>query len=117
MPPLSETQRAKVLPILAAVREALLFEAGGDVELLHQMRRYVSKRLEFDERGTPTQRRKLHELKWKKQKGLCAICEEQLPERGSELDRLIAIEGYTELNTRLVHHHCHRAAQAVKGFA
>jgi hypothetical protein len=116
MPPLTESQREKVLPILAAVREAIDHASGGDPIVLHQMRRYVAKRLEFDERGTPTQRRKLHELKWKRQKGICALCPEPLPERGAELDRLIATEGYTEANTRLVHHDCHRRAQEVKGF-
>jgi hypothetical protein len=117
MPPLTEEQRSKVLPILAKVREELADVSDGDRAVLHQMRRYVAKRLEFDERGTPTERRKLHELKWKKQRGLCAICEEQLPERGSELDRIEAIEGYTEANTRLLHHDCHRKAQEARGFA
>jgi hypothetical protein len=42
--------------------------------------------LEFDERGTPAQRRKLHELKWKTQKGICALCPNELPIRGAELD-------------------------------
>ena len=84
--------------------------------MLHQMRRYVAKRLEFDERGTPTMRRKLHELKWKRQMGICALCPDPLPERGAELDRLIATQGYTEENTRLVHHDCHRKAQEAKGF-
>jgi hypothetical protein len=117
MPALTEEQREKVLPILAKVREDLHLASGGDITVLHQMRRYVAKRLEFDERGTPTERRKLHELKWKKQRGLCAICQKDLPERGSELDRLEAIKGYTEENTRLLHHDCHRQAQEAKGFS
>ena len=116
MPPLTEVQREKILPILAAVRRAIDQASEGDPIVLHQMRRYVAKRLEFDERGTPTQRRKLHELKWKRQRGICALCPEPLPERGAELDRLVATEGYTEENKRLVHHACHRNAQAVKGF-
>jgi len=117
MPPLTEDQRAKVLPILHNVREALSVASNGDRLVLHQMRRYVAKRLEFDERGKPMERRKLHELKWKRQRGLCAICNEALPERGSELDRLVAVDGYTEENTRLLHHECHRKAQEQKGFA
>lgn len=117
MPPLTEKQREVVLPILAELREKLSLVASGDEAALHQMRRYIAKRLEFDERGTPTQRRKLHELKWKRQFGLCTICNAQLPERGSELDRIVALEGYTEANTRLVHHDCHRRDQEAKGFA
>ena len=117
MPALTEEQRQKVLPLLRRIREELELAAGDDKAVLHQMRRYVAKRLEFDERGTPTERRKLHELKWKRQRGLCAICNDDLPERGSELDRLIALDGYTEANTRLVHHECHREAQAIKGYA
>ena len=116
MPPLTEVQREKVLPILAVVRAAIDVASEGDLLVLHQMRRYIAKRLEFDERGTPTQRRKLHELKWKRQKGICALCPKALPERGAELDRLIATEGYTEENTRLVHHDCHRKLQANKGY-
>ncbi|ADW70783.1 hypothetical protein [Granulicella tundricola] len=115
MPSLTEAQREKVLPILAAVRTALQEAAEGDLDVLHQMRRYVGKRLEFDERGTPTQRRKLHELKWKSQQGICALCPEPLPERGAELDRLVATAGYTEENTRLVHHACHLKITRAQG--
>src|SRR5579875_1566047 len=100
MPALTAEQRDKVLPLLAYVRKGLEEAAAGDDVLIHQMRRYVAKRLEFDERGTPSERRKLHELKWKRQRGLCAACDEPLPERGSELDRLVAHLGYTEENTR-----------------
>ena len=116
MPPLTDDQREKVIPILQTVRAAIERAAAGDLSVQHQMRRYIAKRLEFDERGTPTQRRKLHELKWKRQKGICALCPEQLPEREAELDRLIATDGYTEANTRLVHHDCHRRAQEAKGY-
>ena len=114
MPVLREEERQKVLPILESARRALEIASGGDPIVLHQMRRYVAKRLEFDERGTPAQRRKLHELKWKRQRGICALCPEPLPERGAELDRLIATEGYTEANTQLVHHECHRKAQEAR---
>ena len=115
MPQLTEEQREKVLPILAAVRTAIENASAGDTDIQHQMRRYISKRLEFDERGTPTQRRKLHELKWKRQRGICALCPEPLPEKGAELDRLITTDGYTEANTRLVHHACHLKVHEQKG--
>jgi hypothetical protein len=75
------------------------------------MRRYILKRLEFDERGTPTHRRKLKDLKRKFQHGLCYECAEPLPVKGAELHRLSAIEGYTEANTRLLCRACHQKAQ------
>jgi hypothetical protein len=58
MPELSEANRAKTLPILERVRTEILSIAGEDKALIFQMKRYIAKRLEFDERGTPTQRRK-----------------------------------------------------------
>jgi hypothetical protein len=56
-------------------------------------------------------------LMFQKQAGLCALCGEQLPEKGSELDRTEAFHGYVEANVRLVHHHCHVNDQASKKFA
>ena len=116
MPALPEDERAKVLPILAKLRADLSEASGGSEELLFSMKRYIAKRLEFDERGTPTQRRKLKDQKWKSQRGLCAVCKEGLPERGAELDRFHAIDGYTAENTQLVCHSCHRKAQEERGF-
>jgi hypothetical protein len=117
MPELSEENRAKTLPILERVRAEILVVAGDDKALIFQMKRYIAKRLEFDERGTPTQRRKLKDQMWKKQRGLCALCNEELPMRGAELDRFKAIDGYTEENTQLVCHTCHRSTQEARGFA
>jgi len=116
MPVLPEDERAKVLPILAKLRADLIEASSGNEELLFSMKRYIAKRLEFDERGTPTQRRKLKDQKWKSQRGLCAVCKGDLPERGAELDRFLAIDGYTAKNTQLVCHSCHRKAQEERGF-
>jgi hypothetical protein len=116
MPVLPEEFRAKVLPILEKLRLDLIAASGDNEEILFSMRRYVAKRLESDERGTSMQRRKLKDQKWKSQRGLCAACKGELPERGAELDRFRAIDGYTPENTRLVCHDCHRKAQEVKGF-
>jgi len=68
------------------------------------MRRYVYTRLIHDEKGTPMHRRILKMKKMISQKGLCAICRKKLPKKGAELDRRTAMLGYTEKNTRLVHH-------------
>jgi hypothetical protein len=117
MPTLSDEDRAKAIAILESVRAQVAEVAGDDHVLLFQVRRYILKRLEFDERGTPTQRRKLKDAKRKSQRGLCAMCREELPERGAELDRFRAIDGYTAGNTQLICHPCHQKAEEERGFA
>jgi RNase P subunit RPR2 len=111
MASLSDTDRQKAIQILEQTRAQIAAAAGDDPDLRFQLRRYIVKRLEFDERGTPTQRRKLKDLKRRFQRGLCYECAEPLPARGAELHRLSAIEGYTEDNTRLLCRECHQKAQ------
>lgn len=115
MPELLDENRAKAVVILERLRVDILAAAAGDRDLIFQMKRYISKRLEFDERGTPTHRRKLKELMWKKQGGLCAQCKTGLPERGAELDRFKAMDGYTVQNTQLLCHTCHMKVQELRG--
>lgn len=117
MAALSDEDRAKAIGILERVRGEIDAAAGEDAELRFQVRRYVVKRLEFDERGTPTQRRKLKEQKWKFQRGLCYECAEPLPQRGAELHRLRAMDGYTEANTQLLCQTCHRKAEVSEAAA
>ena len=117
MAALSEEDRAKAIAILDSVRRQVAEVAGEDHALLFQVRRYILKRLEFDERGTPTQRRKLKDVKRRMQRGLCALCREALPQRGAELDRFQAIAGYTVENTQLLCRVCHQKAEAERGFA
>ena len=117
MASLSNEDRAKAIAILESVRQQIAEVAGEDRVRMFQVRRYILKRLEFDERGTPTQRRKLKDAKRKSQRGLCAVCQVELPERGAELDRFRAIDGYTVGNTQLVCHSCHQKAEEERGFA
>jgi hypothetical protein len=117
MASLSDEDRAAAIAILEELRGRIATVVGEDRERLFQMRRYILKRLEFDERGTPTQRRKLKDAKRKSQRGLCALCQGPLPERGAELDRFRAIDGYTARNTQLVCHSCHQKAEAERGVA
>ena len=63
MPSLSEEDRARAIAILEELRLRIAEVGGDDRERLFQVRRYILKRLEFDERGTPTQRRKLKDAK------------------------------------------------------
>jgi hypothetical protein len=117
MASLSEEDRDKAIAILEELRARIAEAVGDDRERLFQMRRYILKRLEFDERGTPTQRRRLKEQKRRSQQGLCALCHGKLPQRGAELDRFRAVDGYTAGNTQLVCHSCHQKAEAQRGFA
>jgi hypothetical protein len=107
MPSLSDEARAKALKILEHTRAEIDAASGGNLDLRFQLRRYVLKRLEFDERGTPTERRRLKASKRKFQRGLCYECAQPLPAKGAELHRLNAAEGYTEANTRLLCRACH----------
>jgi hypothetical protein len=117
MAALSDEDRAKAIAVLESIRSQIAEVAGDDRVRMFQVRRYILKRLEFDERGTPTQRRKLKDAKSRSQRGLCAMCAETLPERGAELDRFRAIEGYTAANTQLICHDCHQKVAAERGFA
>jgi hypothetical protein len=116
MASLSDEDREEAIALLEELRRKMAAVVGEDRERLFQVRRYILKRLEFDERGTPTARRKLKDQKRRSQRGLCAMCGEALPERGAELDRFRAIDGYTAGNTQLVCHGCHQKADAERGF-
>lgn len=79
-------------------------------------RRKIAKKLQYDERGKPIQRRMLKSLKWGVPKGVCVHCNEPLELKYSELDRKEAINGYMQENTELVHDKCHRARQAARSY-
>jgi len=104
-------------PLIDQVRAKLKNEAAADEELHWALRRKLAKELIYDERGNPAHRKKLKKLKRNEQNGLCAICEEPLPEKRAELDRFEAMVGYTFENTRLVCHACHVDDQKRKGYA
>lgn len=103
--------------LLADIRAKLEQLSAGDRKLLFAYRRKVFKELTYDKRSKPMVRRKLKDLKWKQQRGLCALCGKALPERYTMLDRLNAVDGYTDANTRLIHPECDVAHQASKGYA
>ncbi len=110
-----ELQRANEL--LADIRERLTKLAAGNPLLLFAYRRKLAKELSYDERGKPGARKQLKALKWGLQGRKCAHCGEEMPLKNSDLDRKNAVDGYTEENTELVHHHCHQKRQAAKGYA
>jgi hypothetical protein len=114
---LSSDELARANELLADIRARLERLSAGDPELLFAYRRKVFKELTYDERSKPMVRRKLKDLKWKKQRGLCALCGKELPEKYTVLDRLNAADGYTEANTRLIHSECDVEHQACKRYA
>jgi ribosomal protein L44E len=114
---LTEAERVIGHQVLENVRHVIAESAKGDAALAWALRRFVYVRLSHDERSSPMQRKLLKLNKMIAQKGLCAECGEELPKRGSELDRFNAMDGYTDINTRLVCHKCHRKSQEEKGFA
>ena len=114
---LSSEELVRANELLADIRAKLEELSAGNSELLFAYRRKVFKELTYDERSKPTVRRKLKDLKWKQQRGLCALCGKELPERYTVLDRFNAADGYTDANTRLIHAECDVAHQASKGYA
>ena len=110
-----ELERANT--VLMEIRAKLESLSEGDKELLFAYRRKIYKELTYDERSKPMARRKLKDQKWKEQRGLCAICGKELPERYTVLDRLLAVEGYTSANTRLIHAECDVQNQASNGYS
>jgi hypothetical protein len=103
--------------ILETARAEMNNVAAGDRELLFALRRYILNRLIHDERGTPMQRRKLKQKKVAEQNGQCAICRNPLPKRNSVLDRIVAVDGYTEANTRVLCPECDGSVQAERKFS
>lgn len=102
--------------LLTEVRARLAKLAGDDKQLLFAYRRKVVKELGYDERSKPAHRNKLKALKWRLQSRRCVHCGEEMPLKYSELDRKIAVDGYTEENTELVHAKCHHERQAAKRY-
>lgn len=113
---LSDQEREVAKDLLLQLRKGMTIAAKEDREYAWALRRYIYTRLIHDERGNPTERKKLKFKKMVEQEAKCAECGEKLPEKGSELDRFDAMKGYTSENTRLVCHSCHRSMQAKKGF-
>ena len=79
-------------------------------------RHYLWYRLIFDERGTPAERNKLKARLYERQRGRCSLCRKPFDGiKGAELHRVEAAVGYTELNTSLLHHACHRKQASGSG--
>ena len=98
-PRLTPEQRTTLfLPLFEMIRKEMEKVSGGDLKVLWALRRKIAKELGYLEKGKPADRRNLQDQKYLDQNGLCAICGEQLPQRGGELDRKEAFSGYTSEN-------------------
>jgi 5-methylcytosine-specific restriction endonuclease McrA len=115
---LTDEERARVQPLLQQVRSSLDSLSAGDPELLFAYRRRVAKGLTYDERSTPAKRKSLKRRKLISQEGKCAQCGQSLPPAalGAVLDRLNAMDGYTDANTQLLCRECDLKAQRERSF-
>ncbi|SRR5712692_386529 len=104
-------------PLLTNVRERLNALSDGDAQLLWALRRKLAKELSYDERGKPMYRRGLKMLKRGQQGNKCAACGLILPEKNVVLDRINAMDGHTDENTRLLCRECDYEEQERRGFA
>lgn len=104
--------------VLDKVREDIREVSGGDPGLLFAVRRKIAKELSYDERSKPAQRRSLKRRKLISQDGKCAHCGGSLPPAafGAVLDRVSAMDGYTESNTRLICRECDLRTQRERAF-
>jgi len=114
---LNSEERTRANQLLVQVREQLKELSNGDTSLEWALRRYVYIRLQHDERGNPMERRTLKAKLMIRQQGICAVCSGPLPKKGAVLDRLEAMKGYTEDNTRLLCPSCDRAVQEQRHYA
>ena len=115
---LSEPELEKARVLLDRMRISLKELSGDDPELLFAYRRKLAKELQYDERSKPTQRKSLKRRKLISQDGKCAICGNPLPPAalGSVLDRLNAMDGYTDVNTRLLCRDCDLKTRRERAF-
>jgi hypothetical protein len=114
---LTTEELAQANGALAAIRERLIELADNDPDLLFAYRRKIYKELMYDERDKPMVRRKLKDAKRQDQNGICPLCTRPLPEKYCVLDRLVAVQGYTAENTRLICQECDIQTQAGRGYA
>lgn len=114
---LTDDERKRLFePLIDDVRNKLTELSKGDQGLLWALRRKLTKELGYDERGKPMHRKMLKLKKMAAQRGSCAVCCKDLPEKNSVLDRFEAMGGYTEENTRLICYECNIKIQEERGY-
>lgn len=112
----SEELEKLFAPLLSEIRKRIVSLSGGDKDLHWALRRKLFKELIYDERGKPMQRRKLKEMKRAEQDNKCPLCNGPLPTKYAVLDRIAAMKGYTQENTRLLCPVCDTQEQQKRGY-
>jgi len=115
-PQLNENQLAQAHKLIAKIKKEIETLAKNNPEAIFAFRRKIYKELMYDERSKPMERKKLKDKMRKKQKGLCPLCKQELPEKSAVLDRAEAIKGYLEENVRLICPDCDKKTQEARGF-
>ena len=110
-PQLNKSQLQQAKELLNEIRNKIKTIANSDPDLIFAFRRKIRKELMYDERSTPVQRRRLKDLMWEEQKGICSVCGKELPPKYAVLDRAEAIKGYVEENVRLICPDCDKKIQ------
>ena len=115
---LNEQELRMANSLLEEVRHSIERLSGNDLDLRFAIRRKIAKELSYDERGKPTQRKKLKLRMLRLQNGLCARCAKPLPllARGAVLDRQNAMAGYTVENVKLICRACDDELQETRSF-
>ena len=115
---LNEQELVATNSLLEEVRHSIEKLSGNDAKLQFAIRRKIAKELSYDERGKPTQRKKLKLKMLRLQNGLCANCNNPLPllARGAVLDRQNAMAGYTVENVKLICRACDDKLQESRSF-
>jgi len=105
---LNEQELAITNSLLEDVRQSIEKLSGNDSDLRFAIRRKIAKELGYDERGKPSQRKRLKLKLLRLQKGVCAECGEDLPllAHGAVLDRKNAMAGYSVENVKLICRKC-----------
>ena len=115
---LNEQELATTNSLLEDVRRSIEKLSGDDPDLRFAIRRKIAKELGYDERGKPSQRKRLKLKLLRLQKGACAECGESLPllAHGAVLDRKDAMAGYTLENVKLICRKCDDKIQESRTF-
>lgn len=115
-PQLNEKQLTQAHRLIAKIKKEIETLGKNNPQAIFAFRRKIYKELMYDERSKPRERKKLKDKMWKKQKGICLLCKQELPEKGAVLDRTEAIKGYVEENVRLLCPGCDKKIQEGRGF-
>jgi hypothetical protein len=116
-PTLSNSNREQAIKVLKQARSEIRRVSDGDADVEYNLNRFVYKRLQDDERGPISERRRFRNTLWARQGGCCAFCQKPF----SEIDLVDKHHPsglrYTAENTVLGHRDCHADHHRQEGTA